>query len=51
MHHIDIDLDNSQFLTKNQNSLDIGHQKLGNSTKNGKGDHKMKKCAKIGKSK
>ena len=52
MYHIDIFLDNGQFLTKNQNSLDIGHKKLGNSIEKGRGRiKKMKKCAKIGKSK
>ena len=29
-HHIDIYLENGQFLTKNQNSLVIEHKKLGN---------------------
>ena len=35
MHHIDIYLDNVQFLTKNQNFLGIGHKKLGISIENG----------------
>ena len=33
--YIDIYLENGQFLTKNQNSLGIGHKKLGNSTEKG----------------
>ena len=37
MYHIDIFLDSGQFLTKNQNSLDIGHKKLGNSIEKGRG--------------
>ena len=37
MHHIDIYLDNCQILTKNQNSLGIGHKKLGISVEKGRG--------------
>ena len=37
MHHIDIHLDDGQISTKNQNSLGIGHKKLGISTKKGEG--------------
>ena len=37
MLHIDIYLYNGQFLTKNQNSLGIGHKKLGNSIEKGRG--------------
>ena len=48
MHHIDIYLDNGQISTKNQNSLSLGHKKLGISTEKWQGeDHKMRKCAKI----
>ena len=37
MHHIVIYLDNGQILTKNQNSIGIGHKKLWISTENGRG--------------
>ena len=41
MHHIDICLENGQFLTKNQIHLALSIKKLGNSTEKGKG--KIKK--------
>ena len=37
MHYIDTYLDNGQILTKNQNSLGIGHKKLGISTQKDRG--------------
>ena len=47
-HHIDIYLENGQFLTKNQNSISIEHQKLGNSTgkKNAEGGLRNEKVHK-----
>ena len=38
MNHIDIYLENDQISTKNQNSLGIGHKKLGISIEKGKGE-------------
>ena len=51
-HHIDIYLEKSQFLTKNQNSFSIGHKKIGefNLKKAGKG-LTNEKVRKMGKSK
>ena len=54
MHHIDICLENGYFLTKNQNSLSIGHKKKkkeGNSTGKGKEMIKNENVRKNGKSK
>ena len=48
-HHIDIYLENDQFLTKNQISFSIGHKKLGNSIEKGRG--RIKKWKGVQKSK
>ena len=52
MHYIGIYLDNGQISIKNQNSLGIGHKKIGDFNWKGQWeDHKMRKCTKIEKSK